>query len=52
MRQVKIFSGKSLNIEEDINNWLKNNKNYNVVDIKIFRIKDNVCSLVIYEVEN
>lgn len=52
MRQVKIFSGKSLNIEEDINNWLKNNKNYNVVDIKIFTIKDNVCSLVIYEVEN
>ncbi|MCT4562934.1 MAG: hypothetical protein N4A68_01200 [Maledivibacter sp.] len=52
MRQVKIFSGRSLRFEDDINQWLKENINYNVVDIKMFRTEAFFYALVIYEVKN
>lgn len=51
MKQVKIFSSRSLRLEDDINEWIKDNKNYNIVDIKMFRTDTFFYSLVIYEVK-
>ncbi len=51
MRQVKIFSSSSLHLEDDINEWLKDNKNYNIVDIKMFRTDLFFYALVIYEIK-
>ena len=51
MRQVKIFSSRSLRLEDDINEWLENNKNFSVVDIKMFRTEAFFYALVIYEVK-
>ena len=50
MRQVKIFSSRSLRLEDDINEWLKENKDYNIVDIKMFRTDAFFYALVIYEI--
>lgn len=52
LRQVKIFSGRSLRLEDDINEWLKDNINYNVVDIKMLRTEAFFYALVIYEVKD
>jgi len=50
VRQVKIFSSRSLRLEDDINEWLKENKSYNIVDIKMFRTDAFFYALVIYEI--
>lgn len=49
MKQVKIFCGRSLGIEESINNWLQNNTYKDIIDIKISRGDSFIYALVVYE---
>jgi hypothetical protein len=51
LRQVKIFSSRSLRLEDNINEWLMKNESFNIVDIKMFRTEDFFYALVIYEVK-
>ncbi len=51
MMQVKIFCGRSLSIEENINNWLQKNKNLNIVDINFFKGDSFIYALLLYELQ-
>lgn len=52
MKQIKMFCGRSLSIEENINRWLLDNKDYEVIDIKVFRSDSFIYSLLIYDIKD
>lgn len=52
MKQVKMFCGRSLSLEENINSWLKENDNNNILDIKLSKGDSFIYALLIYEDKN